>query len=236
MPKFRKLNLTTNFMKQSKLLPVVIAMLAFTCSTEPSATEKPIAEIGSRISRETAEALIGKASAPQRTQKFYVYGRKMLETILNVEGTEGILILNSLDEAGETKLIFRPADENGDVVMNSETYDDGRVCPPNCSNIGIASVGQVIEKSKAEERIRSFRSVNANSAYSFLFGKNVFKELLAQKDVAGIAFINGVKASGQEALVLVGVDENGEVMWDKDTYDDGRVCPPNCSDLGNDGI
>lgn len=211
-------------------------MLAFTCSTEPTSIEKPVAEIGSRISRETAETLIGKASAKQHEQKFYVYGRKMLETILNVEGTEGILILNSLDEAGETKLIFRPADENGEVVLNSYSYDDGRVCPPNCGNEDISSIGKVIDESVAIKRIQTFRSINTDNAYSFLFGKVIFKQLLAQKDVAGIAFVHGIKSSGQDALVLVGVDENGEVMWDKDTYDDGRVCPPNCSTLGNDGI
>jgi len=75
--------------------------------------------------------------------------------------------------------------------------------------------------------IKSFRTSNSSGAYSFLFGKNVFNQLLAYPGVAGVAFVKGTKSSGQDALVLIGVSESGEIQWDR-SFDDGQICPPNC--------
>jgi hypothetical protein len=202
-------------------------MVAFTCSTEPTSNEKAVAEIGTRISRETAETLIGSASQ-QQEQKIYIYGKTMLQEILNVDGTEGILIFNGMDETGQTKLILRPADSSGEAVANSESYDDGRICPPSCSGVNITAIGKVKAEKEVMEWIQTFQSTNTNSAHSFLFGKRVFNQLLAQRGVEGVAFVKGTKSSGLDALVLVGVDENGEVMWDSEVFDDGRICPPSC--------
>lgn len=215
-------------MRASKLLLVAMATVAVACSTEQNSDEKDIAKIGSRISRETADAMIGNVAGRQREPEAYIYGKAMLQEILSVQGAEGIFIFNSLDNAGKTRLIFRPADATGDVVANNYAYDDGLPCPPTCPKENISSIGKIIEGAQAEEWIKSFQSANSNSAHSFLFGKDIFNQLLAQTGIAGIAFINGTKASGQDALVLVGVTENGTMLWNSLIFDDSKVCPPDC--------
>jgi hypothetical protein len=215
-------------MHKAKLLLVVMALMAVACNTtEQTTSEKEVAKIGSQISLETANAMIGNVAGRQSQPVAFIYGKIMLQAMLNTPGAEGILLFNGMDKTGKTKLIFRPADATGSAVANSEYYQDGNPCPPACPTSDISSIGKVEDTANAKSWIATYRAANPNSARSFLFGRDIINTLLAQQGVAGIAFYKGAKSTG-EAFVLVGVSEEGAMMWDGVIVDDSKQCPPEC--------
>ena len=218
-------------MRVSKLILVAIAIVAVACSpSEQSSEIKDVAKIGALISKETAMAMLGmnNTAGRQIQPEAFIYGKTMLQQILSTPGAEGILIYNGQDKARAMKLVFRPAGASGDAVAGSYTYDEGMVCPPVCPKENISSIGKVVNPAEAKTWIANFQSANKDRARSFLFGKDIFNQLLAQPGVAGIAFMKGSKASGEDAMVLIGVTQDGTLLWDSGG-DAGLPCPPYCS-------
>jgi hypothetical protein len=216
-------------MRVPKLILVAMAIVAVACSSEQSSETMDVAKIGSPISRETAYAMLGinNAAGKQSQPLAYLYGKTTIQQILATPGAAGIVIYNALDKGG-SKLVFRPVDASGSVVENSLVWDDGLICPPSCPTNNISSIGSTVDGDKARNWISDFQAANSSRANSFLFGREIVNQVLNQLGVDGIAFMTGSKTSGQEALVLVGIDQSGALLWDGLIVDDGMICPPWC--------
>jgi hypothetical protein len=63
-----------------------------------------------------------------------------------------------------------------------------------------------------------------------LFLRKELDDLLAQPGCAGVRFYYGLDASGQDTLILVGVDQNGNDMVNGVLMDSHYPCPPYCGD------
>lgn len=61
-----------------------------------------------------------------------------------------------------------------------------------------------------------------------LFLRKELDELLAQSGCAGLRFYYGRKADGQDSLILVGVDNEGNDMVQGVVLEDHFLCPPLC--------
>lgn len=61
-----------------------------------------------------------------------------------------------------------------------------------------------------------------------LFPREPVQQLLAQKGCEGLRFYYGRNEDGTPALVLVGVDEDGNDMFDGEVLDVHFPCPPFC--------
>lgn len=97
------------------------------------------------------------------------------------------------------------------------------------------SVGAPISKEKAMAWMTNYESKNARSANgvkSHFFGTDVFERLLKQKEVVGISIFYAQNDDGVPQLLLVGVDEDGNLLTNQGQegfIDVSSICPPDCS-------
>lgn len=80
---------------------------------------------------------------------------------------------------------------------------------------------------------RRFRDQNPGAVRAGMFPRDVFDRILAQKGCAGIRMYYGRDDKGEQALVLVGVDANGNDMTTGELDDFQFPCPPFCDDGGS---
>jgi len=82
----------------------------------------------------------------------------------------------------------------------------------------------------------NFRNQNPNSVKAYKIDQAEINEILAQPGAAGIRTYMGIDNSGNEKLVMVAVDANGNDILNN-VYDHAEPCPPTCdpnSVLSND--
>lgn len=61
-----------------------------------------------------------------------------------------------------------------------------------------------------------------------MFLRKDLDELLAQPGCAGVRYYYGLDANGQDTLIVVGVDQNGDDMVNGVLIDGHFPCPPFC--------
>ena len=71
-------------------------------------------------------------------------------------------------------------------------------------------------------------SVAKGTELAGMFPREVYERLLAQPGCAGIRLYHGRKADGKPAMVLVGVDEDGNDMVNGELDEEHFPCPPYC--------
>lgn len=76
-----------------------------------------------------------------------------------------------------------------------------------------AEIGEDVGYQLGTEFIDNYRNANPNDALSFVIGRNIIDQILAQPGVAGIRFYNAINELGQKTLVYVGVDNNGKNIF-----------------------
>jgi hypothetical protein len=89
--------------------------------------------------------------------------------------------------------------------------------------------GSIISLSEASEMTSAFRKSFPNATLGVLYSANVFKDILDQDNCVGIRIYNAQEADGSITNVLVGVDENGNDIFQGRIYEKGTKCPPLCS-------
>lgn len=82
-----------------------------------------------------------------------------------------------------------------------------------------------ISLNDAAEQTRRHREGQHKGGY---FHRRELDELLAQAGCVGVRYYYGRKAEGQETLILVGVDKEGNDLTQGVVMEDGFWCPPFC--------
>lgn len=78
---------------------------------------------------------------------------------------------------------------------------------------------------EAAAQARRFREGQHKGGY---FHRKDLDELLAQPGCVGLRYYYGRKVEGQDTLVLVGVDKEGNDLIQGVVMEDGFWCPPLC--------
>ncbi len=61
------------------------------------------------------------------------------------------------------------------------------------------------------------------------FGKSALEDLLSQYGCIGIRIYYGIDSDMKKHLVMVGVNEDGNDLYDGALMERGTICPPYCS-------
>ena len=77
---------------------------------------------------------------------------------------------------------------------------------------------------------RRYRDADPGAQRAGMFPRDVFEQLLAQDGCSGIRIYYGREADKKSALVLVGVDAEGNDMTAGELAEFQFPCPPYCSD------
>lgn len=89
--------------------------------------------------------------------------------------------------------------------------------------------GSIITLADGSTMTASFRRNFPNATKAVYYTSNVFNDIMSQTGCVGIRIYNAVDASGNMTNVLVGVDVNGNDLYQGKVYDKGGLCPPLCS-------
>lgn len=89
--------------------------------------------------------------------------------------------------------------------------------------------GSIITLADGSTMTASFRRSYPNATKAVMYSDTVYKDILSQTGCVGIRIYNAVDASGNMTNVLVGVDAKGNDLYNGKIYDNGFLCPVNCS-------
>jgi len=188
-----------------------------------------ISKVGGPISNETCSAWVKNYEASGGKTPGHMYGSKILRELLNEPGTAGLIIFVGLDNDGAEHLIFRTLNAEGNLSDSPRPpVNNGLTCPPVCSKTGISELGGRIEEALAQQMIDKFQSTYPDRLQASSFSRASVELALNKKDVAGIYFANGLDENNTEHLILVGVLENGTIVWTGGGVNNSMPCPPYC--------
>ncbi len=91
--------------------------------------------------------------------------------------------------------------------------------------------GSIISLTTASGMTATFRRNFPNATKAVYYTNNVYTDIMSQTGCVGIRIYNAVDASGNMTNVLVGVDANGNDLYNGKVYDSGILCPPTCGVL-----
>jgi len=80
---------------------------------------------------------------------------------------------------------------------------------------------------------KRYRDQSPGAVHAGMFPRDVFDRILAQTGCAGIRIYYGRDDTGGLALVLVGIDANGNDMTAGELDEFQFPCPPYCDDGGS---
>jgi hypothetical protein len=74
----------------------------------------------------------------------------------------------------------------------------------------IEAIGEEIGLELGTQMVKSYQQANPSDVHSYLIGRNIIEQILAQPGCVGIQFYNAYNEIGEKTLVYVGVDKNGK--------------------------
>jgi hypothetical protein len=81
--------------------------------------------------------------------------------------------------------------------------------------------GSIISLEEGSTMTASFRSKFPNETKAVYYSADVYNDLLAQDGCVGIRIYNAIDEAGKMTNVLVGVDADGNDLYDQKIYDFG---------------
>ena len=73
------------------------------------------------------------------------------------------------------------------------------------------------------------RTANPNDVKAHFFGRDIMESILAQSGCVGIRFYHALNDSGEQTLIMVGADSNGDDLVDGVIGEFSKPCPSYCS-------
>ena len=74
----------------------------------------------------------------------------------------------------------------------------------------VASIGEEIGLELGTQMVKGYQKANPSDVHSYLIGREIIDQILAQPGCVGIKFYNAYNEMGKKTLVYVGVDQNGD--------------------------
>jgi len=76
----------------------------------------------------------------------------------------------------------------------------------------VAAIGEQVTHELGAQFINNYQEVHPADVKSYIIGKDIINQILAQPGCEGIKFYNAINEFGQKTLVYVGLDAEGKVL------------------------
>ena len=86
-----------------------------------------------------------------------------------------------------------------------------------------------ITRAQARAYIQGWRKGRKGGIHGGLMDREVIDRILAQPGCTGIRYYNAMHPQGHDTIVLVGVDADGQDLWDGTIAEEALPCPPHCA-------
>lgn len=93
--------------------------------------------------------------------------------------------------------------------------------------------GGPIDRAKAKRWTANYRERGRGKTNSHLFGAETVKSLLDQKDCVGLRIYYALNDEGEQQLLLVATDSEGNDLKESEVLDFSSACPPDCTGGGD---
>lgn len=80
------------------------------------------------------------------------------------------------------------------------------------TNRPVAQIGEEISHELGAQMIHDFQVANPNEIHSFIIGRDIIEQILAQPGCVGIQFHNAINENGEKTLVYIGLDKSGKAI------------------------
>jgi hypothetical protein len=94
----------------------------------------------------------------------------------------------------------------------------------------VASIGEEIGYELGNQMVTSFQNAHPTEPSSFIIGKNIIDQILAQPGCVGMQFYNAINEVGERTLVYVGLNADGNPLLKVSTVNSHGVL------VSSDGI
>lgn len=74
----------------------------------------------------------------------------------------------------------------------------------------VAAIGEEIGLELGTQMVKGYQEANPSDVHSYLIGREIIDQILAQPGCVGIKFFNAYNEIGDKTLVYTGVNQNGE--------------------------
>lgn len=102
------------------------------------------------------------------------------------------------------------------------------MAPPSAEAVAL----HAMPPADAAELTQAFREANPGAETAGYFDRAVIDQILSEPGVAGLRIYQGMNADSSPALVIVGVDGQGDDLDQGTIAEQHRPCPPFCSKSG----
>jgi len=76
----------------------------------------------------------------------------------------------------------------------------------------VAAIGEQVTHELGAQFINNYQEAHPADVKSYIIGKDIINQILAQPGCEGIKFYNAINEFGQKTLVYVGLDAEGKVL------------------------
>ena len=76
----------------------------------------------------------------------------------------------------------------------------------------VAQIGEEIGLELGNQMVKAFAVANPNEVQSYIIGRNIIDQILAQPGCVGIKFFNAINEKGEKTLVYLGIDQFGKTI------------------------
>lgn len=93
-----------------------------------------------------------------------------------------------------------------------------------------SQVGEAISHEMAADFVNAHAKTSPEGVTSFVIGRNIIDEILAQQGCVGMRFYNALNENGQKTLVYVAIDADGKDIVKKViVLEDGQLATVNAT-------
>ena len=76
----------------------------------------------------------------------------------------------------------------------------------------VGTIGEEITHELGAQMVKDYGKAHPSDVRSYVIGKEILNQILAQPGCAGIQFYNAINEFGQKTLVYVGLDQNAKQL------------------------
>jgi hypothetical protein len=78
----------------------------------------------------------------------------------------------------------------------------------------VAAIGEEIGFQLGKEMVNNYQAANPTDVFFYEIGRNILDQILAQPSCAGVRFYNAYNEMGQKTLVYVGLNQDGNAIFE----------------------
>ncbi|MEP7256866.1 MAG: hypothetical protein ABI687_00715 [Flavitalea sp.] len=76
----------------------------------------------------------------------------------------------------------------------------------------LSAIGEEIGFELGNQMVTAYQTANENDVHSYVIGRTIIDQILAQPSCSGIKFLNAYNEMGEKTLVYVGLNKDGKAI------------------------